>query len=110
LKRTKGDSVVVEPSLVDLDLQKAHAVVERLKELGYRDEPIVGRLSADLSDLYAGATRVQRLLDDFLGVSTLDRDRFGETLSDLCEEMRHIAQHIESSLDDVEGLAERFDD
>ena len=99
---------MIESDLVDINLGKAREVVALLERLDYgRDD--VGRLSADLSDLYCGAERFKRLLDLLLATPPVDRDRFGEALSDLYEAMRHLDFHLESSLDDVDALAERFD-
>ncbi|MDP8908803.1 MAG: hypothetical protein M3N47_06730 [Chloroflexota bacterium] len=100
---------MIESSLTDLNLEKARGIVSLLRDLGYRDQSEIGRLSADLSDLYAGAERYKRLLDLLLATSPRDYDQFGQVLSDLHAEMQHLSSHLASSLDDIDALAERFD-
>ena len=100
---------MLDVDLTTLNVQKTHALVERLETLSDQDPEVIGRLSADLGDLYAGATRYQRLIDAILAVPNTDREQLGELLSDLYEEMRHLGSHLESSLGQVDALAERYD-
>ncbi len=100
---------MLDMDLAELNAEKTHALLRRLETLTDRDAEVVGRLSADLGDLYAGAIRYQRLIDTLLVVSNADREHLGELLSDLYEELRHLHWHIESSLEQVDALAERFD-
>ncbi len=100
---------MLDVDLTTLNVQKTHALLKHLERLGKQDAEAIGRLSADLGDLYAGATRYQRLIDAILAVADSDREQLGDLLSDLYEEMRHLGSHLESSLEQVDALAERYD-
>jgi hypothetical protein len=100
---------MVDHELVHLNVEKTQAVERRLRELGESDPELLGRLGADLGDLYAGAERYQRLIDALVTVPVNDRERLGDVLADLYEELRHLGHHIDSSLEPVDALAERFD-
>lgn len=100
---------MADMDLPGLNVQKAQALFAWLATRGDESPEDAGRLSADLSDLYAGASHYQRLVDAILSANGADRVHVGEWLSDLYEAMRHLHHHIESSLDRVDALAERFD-
>ena len=99
----------IDRGLVDLNVDKARAVERRLRELGEDDPEVIGRLGADLSDLYAGAVRYQRLVDALLTMPALDREQLGEVLADLAVEMGHLRYHLRESVELVEDLAGEFD-
>ena len=100
---------MLDMDLPERNVQVTHDLWEWLARQGDKTPEAAGRLSADLGDIYAGAIHYQRLIEALLGTSTVDRETLGELLSDLYEEMRHLGAHLESSLDDVDALAERFD-
>ena len=83
-----------EDRLVDVNEDKAAAVERRLRELGEDDADVIRRLSADLSDVYAGALRYRELLDAFLEAPPEERDRLGDALADLRAEMGHLRHHL----------------
>ena len=99
----------IDRGLVDLNVDKARAVERRLRDLGEDDPEVVGQLSADLSDLYAGAVRYQRLVDALLNTPTTDREQLGEVLADLAVEMGHLRYHLRESVELVEAWAGEFD-
>ena len=99
----------IDRGLVNLNADKARAVERRLRDLGEDDPAVVGHLGADLSDLYAGALRYQRLVDAILDTPPADREQLGELLADLAVEMGHLRYHLRESVELVEGLAGEFD-
>jgi hypothetical protein len=84
-------------------------MIDRLREWGYRDPDTLGQLGADLGDIYAGAARVREILDELVKIPSGQRVRLGELLSDLYEEISHLHQHAESSMPDLDELAEKYD-
>lgn len=99
----------VDRELVDLNVDTARSVERRLRELGEDDPDVIGRLSADLSDLYAGAVRYRRLVDALLTSPPGDREQLGEVLAELAVEMGHLRYHLLKSVELVEDLAGTFD-
>ena len=100
------DEIKVDQRIVELNLVKTRAVMDRLRQLGCRNEKLIGVLGADLGDLYAGATRFQELLDAWLELPIEDRDGLDEILVDLSVEMRHLWWHLRSGTGRVERLAD----
>ena len=93
--------------LATLNGERALGVERWLRDLGLTDPDVVGRLSADLSDLYAGALKYRRQLDAVLEMPRDDPERLAQCLTDLAVELRHLGRHIRSSAETIEDLAER---
>src|SRR6478672_3099097 len=83
----------VDAELVKTNVELSKAIVRRLEELGCDDERI-GRLSADLSDVYAESIRYRRLVDAFLTTAADDRDALNSILVDLHVGMDHFRSHL----------------
>jgi hypothetical protein len=102
--------MTIQEDLIEVNLDRTRKIMASLRRLGYEDPEVIGRIGADLGDIYAGAEHYKRLVDALLGLdeATGDPEWAGQTLSDLYEEMRHMGDHITSSLDDVDSLVDRF--
>ncbi len=96
---------MIDDRLIDRDAERALAVQRRLDELGEGDADVAGPLSADLSDLYASATRYRQLLEAFLEAPPGDRDRLGDLLDELREEMGHLRHPRRDRVERVDRLA-----
>ncbi len=96
---------MIDDRLVARNAERALAVQRRLDELGEGDADAVGHLSADLSDLYASATRYRQLLEAFLEAPPGDRDRLGDILDELREEMGHLRHPRRESVEWVDRLS-----
>jgi flagellin-specific chaperone FliS len=99
---------VLDVDVAKINLEKARAIADKLEKLDCLDHDVVGQLSADLSDLYAGAVRYQRLLDALLDTPLEDRDRLGDMLADLHGEMEHLRYHLRGSVELVDDLSADF--
>lgn len=96
-----------DSALVSVNVSRT--MIERLQEWGYDDSEQLGRLGADIGDLYASASRLRAIVDQLEKTPTSDRDLLGDLLSDLYEEVSHMHHHAESCMPDLDELAERFD-
>jgi hypothetical protein len=92
---------------LDSSVEKSRAVERWLVRIGGTDRDTVGRLCADLGDLYEGAAEYRRLLDELLAMPTDDSDRLGQAIIDLRGELRHLAYHIRSGVRALEQLADQ---
>ncbi len=100
----RGD-VVDAADLHALNLDKADAINRWLTTLGEVRPSAMRGLGADLSDLYAGAIRYQRLLDALLATPQDGRVRASTLLVETTVELRHLAWHIRSCVGKLERLA-----
>ena len=100
---------MIDEQFVDLNVRKAQELAVCLSKWGCRDEEQHGRLTADLSDLYAAAGRYQQILDALLTTLPQDTERLSDLLADLGVELQHIQQHAMSAVPEVEALAEQLD-
>jgi hypothetical protein len=96
---------MIDDRLDARDAERALAVQRRLDELGEGDADAVGRLSADLSNLYASATRYRQLLEAFLEAPPGDQDRLGDILDELREEMGHLRHPQRESVERMDRLS-----
>jgi hypothetical protein len=102
---------MLDQDLIKRNVAVTQRIIKWLQDLGYQDQEFVGRLGADLGDIYAGLEHYSRLVDALLEMAyPIDQACLGELLSDLQEEMRHLNAHITSGLEDVDALMERLDD
>jgi hypothetical protein len=101
----RHDETVDTDDLVRLNLDKAAAIERWLRTVGDVKDADIGRLSADLSDLYAASITYQRLLGALLATSPDNHDRAGTLIVDMTVELRHLSWHIRSSIGKLERLA-----
>ena len=94
----------MDDRLVARNAERALAIERRLHELGEGDADVAGPLSVDLSDLYASATRY-RQLEAFLAAPPEDRDRLGDLLDELREEMGHLRHPRRESVGRLDRLS-----
>ena len=91
-------------------LAKADAVVGWLRAVGVPEgRGDLGALGADLSDLYVGAEKYRRLLDELLALGPDDRAEASEMAGDIADELRHLAWHIRSAIRRLDRLEARLD-
>ena len=95
----------MDDRLVARNAERALAIERRLHELGEGDADVAGPLSVDLSDLYASATRYRQLLEAFLAAPPVDRDRLGDLLDELREEMGHLRHPQRESVERMDRLS-----
>ncbi len=99
----------VDEELIDLNVAKARAVTEWLeatRSVRRAGRPSdLGPISADLSDLYAGSIKYQRLIDALLDTPPAERERAANAVVDLKVELQHLAWHIRSVTRRLERLA-----
>lgn len=100
---------MLDHNLTRQNVEKARAVQKWLLRLPGLPPIDSGRMSADLSDVYAATAYYQHALDGLLDTSPQDPDRLGDSLADLVMELQHIASHIQSVLPALENLEERLD-
>src|SRR5687767_9435715 len=79
----RHDESIATDDLVPLTLDKAAAIERWLRGAGDVKDADIGRISADLSDLYAASITYQRLLDALLATPPDDHDRAGTLLVDM---------------------------
>ena len=104
-----GHALGDQGDLHALNLAKADAIQRWLRDIGGVAEDDVGRLSADLSDLYAGAIRYHHLLDALLATTSAERAQASDLLVDATVELRHLAWHIRSCVGRLERVADKLD-
>ena len=99
-----------EAAEVRENVEKSDEVIRWLDALGpvgrRRDR---GALGADLSDLYIGARRYGRMLDQLLAMGSEDVVAASEKLGDIAAELRHMAWHIRSVAPRLDRLAVALD-
>ena len=104
-----GRDLADDGGLHTLNLAKADAIQRWLSGVDDITEDDAGRLSADLSDLYAGAIHYHHLLDALLATPPDERARASDLLVDAAVELRHLAWHIRSCVGRLERLADKLD-
>ncbi len=102
---SQQDDVIDTSDLHALNLDKAEAVNRWLATLGEIKPSATRALGAELSDLYAGAVRYQRLLDALLATPQDERIRASTLLVETAVELRHLAWHIRSCAGRLDRLA-----
>ena len=92
------------------NVEKADDVIRWLDGLGQvrlrRDR---GALGADLSDLYIGARRYARMLDELLAMAPESGSAASDKVGDIADELRHMAWHIRSVARRLDRLAVALD-
>jgi len=108
--RSDVDGEHIDSEHVDRTVAKARAVtawLDAAQSGGRAGRPSdLGALSADLSDLYTGSTRYQRLVDALLETPPTERESAADTVVDLKVELQHLAWHIRSVTRRLERLAD----
>ena len=100
-----------DDELTRLNVDKAREVATWLDSLGLATRaPDRSAISADLSDLYAAATRYQRLIDCLLTADVADRARVADQIDEVVSEIRHLDGHARSVARRLDRLSSRLDD
>ena len=88
------------------NLAKADAVVDWLRTVGAPDgRGDIGALGADMSDLYVGAEKYRRLLDELLKLGPDELAQASEKVGDIADELRQLCWHIRSAARRLDRLA-----
>jgi hypothetical protein len=106
----KREVVAEHEELGALEEQKRQEIGAWLESLGKAVRPSDrGALSADLSDLYAGAIRYQRMIDRILALPARERAKASDALIDLSVDLWHLNWHMRSARPRLERVADALD-
>ena len=108
--RLAGATESPDRAEVHENLAKADAVVHWLRAVGaHEGRGDVGALGADLSDLYVGAEKYRRLLDELLKLGPDELAEASDKVGDVADELRHLGWHIRSAVRRLDRLGARLD-
>jgi hypothetical protein len=100
--KVKGDPVLRHGELVV-------PIREWLRSTGRDDLEELGRLTADLSDLYDTSRQLVTQIHTLLRTRPDDPEGVSDVLWDLWGTLHHMAPHAQSGRDAVQALAEEVD-